>query len=709
MPKPEDGETEKDFIDRCIPMVIEEGTAKDGEQGAAICHSMWDEHMKKKSITSSDFQLKTGGLTNQASREKDEPETLYISGYKIGARNNSEDARRLQMIHDLTIENGAACPKPQGEIVNIPFTMSEAVVAYGEPAIKVLGQDGSKVKVGGYLVRFSGEADPDLTGEFFHKGTDFGVTFPCTTKTWFNHCMPVKGRAITKEFTPGELTIDDIGVFFTDVLDEADEYDAMVLELTKKNKIGLSSGTAPHLIKYTPMEKAVRIDRWPLGLDASYTHQPSEPRNRVVPLKSLLEPEGGETARGTAATNPESLPVSTQERGIKMEYSPEEIQKLISETSQAAAQATLKALEAEPAVKKAGVAVVEDEADRALKGNPFTFGTFLQAVAKSSQDGERDIRLKPLKAASGMNETIPSQGGYLLQPQFAEGIFNKLYPAGSIMDKINWTNLGPNANEFVVNLIDETSRVDGSRYGGLQGYWLAEAASKTASKPKLRQARVQAHKVAALCYATDELLADAVQLESWMTREVPNELRFKIEDAIYGGDGVGKPMGWIESPSRKIVARDTASKVLAVDVFGMWTALWPACRPTSQWYCGPDTEAQLLQLYLQSGIAFPWYTIGPDGVTRIFGRPLNVVEYCATLNTAGDIILVDPTQYIGVRKGDVQAASSIHVLFTTDESTFRFVARVGGEDSWHSTLTAHGGSATLSDIVMLGSATATTT
>lgn len=51
MPTPHADETEADFVDRCIPVVIEEGTAEDGEQAAAICHSMYREHKSKMSAT----------------------------------------------------------------------------------------------------------------------------------------------------------------------------------------------------------------------------------------------------------------------------------------------------------------------------------------------------------------------------------------------------------------------------------------------------------------------------------------------------------------------------------------------------------------------------------------------------------------------------------------------------------------------------------
>ncbi|MFA5379163.1 MAG: hypothetical protein WC455_25635 [Dehalococcoidia bacterium] len=47
MPTPRPGEKEGKYVDRAIPMLIDEGTAKDGAQAAAIAHSMYRQHQKK--------------------------------------------------------------------------------------------------------------------------------------------------------------------------------------------------------------------------------------------------------------------------------------------------------------------------------------------------------------------------------------------------------------------------------------------------------------------------------------------------------------------------------------------------------------------------------------------------------------------------------------------------------------------------------------
>ena len=48
MPTPRKGESKADYVSRCIPVVMSEGTAKNASQAAAICHSMYDDWKKKQ-------------------------------------------------------------------------------------------------------------------------------------------------------------------------------------------------------------------------------------------------------------------------------------------------------------------------------------------------------------------------------------------------------------------------------------------------------------------------------------------------------------------------------------------------------------------------------------------------------------------------------------------------------------------------------------
>jgi HK97 family phage major capsid protein len=214
-------------------------------------------------------------------------------------------------------------------------------------------------------------------------------------------------------------------------------------------------------------------------------------------------------------------------------------------------------------------------------------------------------------------------------------------------------------------------------------------------------------KVAALVYATDEQLEDTTNLESFINRVVPEELRFQAENAIMNGDGLGKPLGIMNSPCLITVQRDTASRILTADVLAMWARRWAGVSDYV-WYVGQDSFIQLPQLILGTTVAL---FMPPGGLTgapygTLLGRPVIETEFNPALNTTGDIMLASMSQYQTITKGGVQAASSIHVQFTTDETAFRFVYRIDGQPSWNSALTPFNGSGTQSPFVVLGSASA---
>src|SRR5476651_1669447 len=96
----------------------------------------------------------------------------------------------------------------------------------------------------------------------------------------------------------------------------------------------------------------------------------------------------------------------------------------------------------------------------------------------------------------------------------------------------------------------ETSRANGSRHGGLRGYWTGEGQTITSSKPTVREVQMKLQKLAVVVYLTDELISDSAQaLEQFVTRKASDEFNFMIGDALFNGDGVGKPLGILNAPS----------------------------------------------------------------------------------------------------------------------------------------------------------------
>ena len=551
---------------------------------------------------------------------------------------------------------------------------TDSMIYFGD-AVKALG-DG---KVAGYLVRYSGANDPDLTDDFFTKETEYGVVDGSNLPVFYQHGMDEKMGV--KSIGRGTIKIDDIGLWIEAQLNMRSEYEQAIYQLAKDGKLGWSSQAAGTLVSRESIGKSYNIKSWPIA-EASLTPTPAEPRNNVIPIKSLITTLPVDTGvEETIIVNESEVKMTEEE----MKAHDEALAKSVAEAAVKAYAASL-----EPEVK-AGyqVDVIEDEADKAAKLNPFkTAGEFFTAVKRAGTGGETDKRLLAMKAAAGANESTPSEGGFLVQQDIASSILEKTWSTGSVLSRFN--AMPVQGNGMKINVIDETSRADGYRHGGILGYWLPEAGEKTATKPKFRQLVLDLKKVAAMCYATDELLEDATALESWITTNVPDELRFQVEAAIMNGNGVGKPLGILQSPAFYAIERQTAGAFIdATDLGNMWAHRYTGASDYV-WFVSSTIFPQLMNLAIGTMPAY----MPPGGLSgapygTIFGRPVIETEYNPSLGTAGDIVLAAPSQYALITKGGIKSASSIHVKFTTDETAFRFVYRVDGEPTWNAKVSSY--------------------
>jgi len=484
-----------------------------------------------------------------------------------------------------------------------------------------------------------------------------------------------------------------------------DEYEKRIMELAAAGKLGWSSGAAGHLVEREQVGKSWRIKSWPIA-EASLTPTPAEPRNNAVSVKSLFddiqpaqetpEPEHP-TKEDFNMTEEIKAPVFDQDAFFtKMQESQ---QAVIDE----AVEKAIKALEPE---KKADFQVTGDEADRALEGNPFKAVEFFKAVYNAEVYGQTDKRLLPLKA-TGLNEAIPSEGGFLVTPDIAAGITQNMWGIGSILSRMNPINVS--GNGLTIRAINETSRADGSRMGGVRGYWLGEAEQKTTSKPTFRNIELKLKKVAALVYATDELLEDASALEGWIAQNVPMELRFQVENALINGLGVGTPLGVLQAGCLVTPARYATNAISAQDIPNMWARRYIGTNDYI-WLANASVMPQIYQLAIGNIPVYQpagGYSQAPFGT--IFGRPVLETEYSPYLGAQGDLMLFSPSQYAFITKGGVQAASSIHIKFDYDETAFRFVYRCDGQPIWASAVTTYpvggGTTTTISPFVALAATT----
>jgi HK97 family phage major capsid protein len=351
------------------------------------------------------------------------------------------------------------------------------------------------------------------------------------------------------------------------------------------------------------------------------------------------------------------------------------------------------------------------EAARAAAPNagkkPFdSFGEFLLAVVKAGKSNDRVVDPRLLGAASGMGEGVPADGGYQVQNDWSDQLLQKSYDTGIVARKVTRIPLSANSNGIKLPAIDEASRVTGSRWGGVQVYWAAEADTVTAKKPKLRRMELELKKLMGLCYLTDELIADAAAMQAVVNKAFPEEFGFVLDDAVLNGVGAGIPLGINNSASRVSVAKEggqAAATVVAANVLKMFARMPARLVAGAEWFINQDVLPQLPQMVIGTQPVYmaPTGLAGSPQFGYLLGRPVNVIEQAETVGTQGDILFANFGEYVMIDKGGIQQAASMHVRFLNDEQVLRWTYRVDGQPAWADYLTPAKGANKLSPFVVL--------
>ncbi|MCL2555452.1 MAG: phage major capsid protein [Firmicutes bacterium] len=353
--------------------------------------------------------------------------------------------------------------------------------------------------------------------------------------------------------------------------------------------------------------------------------------------------------------------------------------------------------EEDPEPPKADPAKKEEKSFRNL-------GDQMMAVYRASQPGARiDSRLST-RSASGLNATNASDGGFLVETQFVKDLLKRTYDTGILASRCKKIPLTTNANSIKINAVDEISRANGSRWGGLQTYWENEADQFSASKPKFRQMELSLKKLTGLCYVTDELLQDAAALEKVIKDGFAEEFGFKMDDVILRGSGAGQPLGILNSDALVKVDKEKnqTAKITVENIVKMWSRMWSRSRSNAVWFINPEIEPLLYTLVVgDKPVYIPAGSMANAPYGTLLGRPVVALEQCSELGEAGDIILADLSQYLLIDKGGINTASSIHVRFLYDEAVFRFIYRVDGQPVWNKALKPYKGDATVSPFITL--------
>ncbi len=328
---------------------------------------------------------------------------------------------------------------------------------------------------------------------------------------------------------------------------------------------------------------------------------------------------------------------------------------------------------------------------------------FLRAVVRAGR-GDLDPRLLE-RAASGVGSGVPSEGGFLVpEPvvgQFMERITGP--EGGEVLRRVNQIPITV-GNSYKLKGFDETSRANGSRYGGIRFAYGDEGDTLVATKPKFRECELKLRKLTGVFNISEEELEDAPLSQQIITTAFEEEGTFVIEDMIFNGLGAASPLGIMNGGgliSVAKVAAQAADTVVAQNITDM-KARFGGKYKRAAWFCDQTVDAQLplmtignQPIYLSQG------SINQSPYPMLLGAPVIFTEYNAKLGDLGDIVLADMGMYHFGQKGGVRTATSIHVRFLQDEQVIKFVLRHDGQPGVVSPLTPKNGGPTRSPFVTL--------
>ena len=319
---------------------------------------------------------------------------------------------------------------------------------------------------------------------------------------------------------------------------------------------------------------------------------------------------------------------------------------------------------------------IETDPKRGFK----TFGEFAKATAQAKITGVIDTRLRFSAVAPTTfgNESSGADGGFAIPPEFSADIWRLSLGEDSLVPLTQNTEVSGNSMIFPK---DETTPWGGA---GVQTYWQAEASLGAQSKMQLGTDALVLHKLMALVPVTNEMIDDGFAVGSYLGQVAPERITYKVNEAILFGDGVGKPLGALNSASRIIQAKDAGQATNTIsnsNLSSMVSRLLVGQLKNAVWITNPDDlpllEAMTLGNY---PIFLPNMNAADGSYGMLKGRPLMLSEHAAAASSQGDINLLSLKGYRTITKAaGIQTATSMHLYFDADATAFKFTFRINGK------------------------------
>lgn len=316
-----------------------------------------------------------------------------------------------------------------------------------------------------------------------------------------------------------------------------------------------------------------------------------------------------------------------------------------------------------------------------------SLGEFMSAV-KSGTDPRLEF-VAEQTAGTG------SEGGYLIPRQF--GAMIMAFEAESSIVRSRATVIPggeyPDA-EISFPALDQSGAK--GVYSGVVTTWLAEGATIDQTSFSLREIKMAPKGIAGYIAFSNKLLRNSDAASTIGAKLLRDAISKAEDDAFISGDGVGKPLGFLNHASAKIINRNTALTVKFIDLANM---VQSSKGDKKEWVISQTLYAVLRVLEDGSGRLI--FSDGTAGMPpMLLGFPVRWSERTPTKGVKGDVMLLDLSYYYVKDGSGLLLSASEHVQFLSDKTVFKVTKSVDGQSSMNGKLTLENGE-TVSPFVIL--------
>lgn len=553
-------------------------------------------------------------------------------------------------------------------------TAADTLIYFGGE-VKATRLDDGRTEVSGLSVIFDDEhaGGADLMREFFSAKSYLSPALKRGDEdefeATFNHGIatrPELSELAEHTFAnPVKARRTEAGVVASLILEQADEYEAMLADLAQKGRLRWSSGSAGHRVKRVQMpDGRTWLKNWPI-VEIALTHTPAEPRTAALPLKSLLSATAADIPTPQPTTiveeqNTQQTPAPTPAPVAQPEANAPDPIKALTE-----AVTTLTGNVAE--IQKAFVAtqtktVVPEYAVPTPSVNTHTGrgDTYTKAFRHYLRTGDAG----GIKAA--MQGQTDSEGGYAVPDDFYARVIEKVGEL-SVPRRAGATVIQTSLD--VVKVPTEATR---STFAVI-----AEEGTYGQSEPTLGQVSITVHKAGFRILISEELLVDEkANLMGFIESQVAKALATYENAAATVGSGTGAWQGVTVGGTAGLTLASTTA-VTAAEINNLFYKLKSDYRQNASWTFENATEGAIRAL---TGNPF-YFQQTPAGELegRILGRPVYVTDEMPSMTAAQKSIVVgDWSRYAIAERQGLSIRQNPYLYQATGQVALFCSVRSGG-------------------------------